>query len=549
MTDDYGTLSIDFLVGFTIFLLAFIWVISMIPGLLIGLQSYTIDYDAVAYRTGVILAEDPGWPVSPAWEAYGDPQKFDVIRFGLALSKDTPNILSQDKVNRFFSVSTTDPSVGFIYPDDYHQRAIFGDFPYSFKISLSDLTNFKVQLVGERLPDDYGYIRRVVKIKEMSYATIDNVYDTNHSYIKAGNGSASSTHVFSLLINNTKLLGEVTDPAYQIDPSREQITINITELKNLTPADVNLANVKIYKLDSGIYSNVPLPASNNPYVNGSTVRLPSSWPATAAKNVDNVTLKFNPQFIDSMKAQNSNIFIVLKFDLKDSVTGLPYSGTFLNNTQALDNLGVMNYDNLDGQKTFGNNPNSTPFDYNYNPDNVTQPKLRDGVLEVAVWSGETGIDNTSTSMGSSSTLFSDNFDAADAPAGWTVTGIADRFSGTPHDGAASIRLRDTPSDISRTISTVGYSGISFSFNMGSKINHAGRYIQAQWSSDGGISWNTVKQINNGDPEDDNDLHPFSYSLPASAGENANFRVRFIINAINPGDKAYVDNVVVGGIAD
>jgi hypothetical protein len=85
--------------------------------------------------------------------------------------------------------------------------------------------------------------------------------------------------------------------------------------------------------------------------------------------------------------------------------------------------------------------------------------------------------------------------------------------------------------------------------MGSKINHAGRYIQAQWSSDGGISWNTVKQINNGDPEDDNDLHPFSYSLPASAGENANFRVRFIINAINPGDKAYVDNVVVGGIAD
>jgi hypothetical protein len=86
-----------------------------------------------------------------------------------------------------------------------------------------------------------------------------------------------------------------------------------------------------------------------------------------------------------MKAQNSNIFIVLKFDLKDSVTGLPYSGTFLNNTQALDNLGVMDYDNLDGQKTFGNNPNSTPFDYNYNPANVTQPRLRDGVLEVAAW--------------------------------------------------------------------------------------------------------------------------------------------------------------------
>ena len=74
----------------------------MIPGLLIGLQSYTIDYDAVAYRTGVILVEDPGWPVSPPWESYNDLQKFNVTRFGLAISRDTPNILSEDKVNRFF---------------------------------------------------------------------------------------------------------------------------------------------------------------------------------------------------------------------------------------------------------------------------------------------------------------------------------------------------------------------------------------------------------------------------------------------------------------
>jgi len=109
MIDENGNLSIDFLVGFTIFLIGFIWVVSMIPGLLIGLQAHTIDYDAVAYRTGVILAEDPGWPVSPAWESYIDAQKFNVTRFGLAISRDTPNILSQDKINRFFNVSRTDP--------------------------------------------------------------------------------------------------------------------------------------------------------------------------------------------------------------------------------------------------------------------------------------------------------------------------------------------------------------------------------------------------------------------------------------------------------
>ena len=60
MTEDSGIMSIDFLVGFTIFLITFIWVATLIPGLFIGLQSHTIDYDAVAYRAGVILVEDPG---------------------------------------------------------------------------------------------------------------------------------------------------------------------------------------------------------------------------------------------------------------------------------------------------------------------------------------------------------------------------------------------------------------------------------------------------------------------------------------------------------
>ena len=107
MTDEKGVLSIDFLTGFTIFILAFVWVVSMIPGIMIGLQSYTIDYDAVAYRTGVILVEDPGWPASPGWESKYDnfnrPLKAEIIRFGLAVSKDAPNILSEEKINRFFN--------------------------------------------------------------------------------------------------------------------------------------------------------------------------------------------------------------------------------------------------------------------------------------------------------------------------------------------------------------------------------------------------------------------------------------------------------------
>ena len=149
MTEDSGTLSIDFLVGFTIFLIAFIWVVSIIPGLLIGLQGYTIDYDAVAYRTGVILVEDPGEPALPlfSWESQ---TKNDVIRFGLTISKDTPNILSQNKVDKFFC------STVFSYPDDYQQRVIFGDYPYQFNISLTEFGRNRTWSVGDAMSGNYG---------------------------------------------------------------------------------------------------------------------------------------------------------------------------------------------------------------------------------------------------------------------------------------------------------------------------------------------------------------------------------------------------------
>jgi len=98
--DDSGQLSIDFIVGFAIFMAAFIMVITLSSGLLVGLQSRHVDYDAVAYRAGVILSEDPGvpntWPgslmpnSSGEWEFIGKSAKSDVKRFGLCLYKSTP---------------------------------------------------------------------------------------------------------------------------------------------------------------------------------------------------------------------------------------------------------------------------------------------------------------------------------------------------------------------------------------------------------------------------------------------------------------------------
>lgn len=363
MKDDDGNMSIDFLVGFTIFILAFIWVATLIPGILIGLQSNTIDFDAVAYRTGVILVEDPGWPASPGWESFDDPQKANITRFGLAISKDTPNILSEVKVNRFFCES-------FVYPEEYQQRAIFGDRPYHFNISLIDIERNEVRSVGEVRPDGYGYIRRLVKIKGTSNASIDSSYVLSHKYNNTRFADPSddfnvTTHEFSILFNNTKLLGDIKDPVYQIIPSREQTMVNITDMRSsiipplsagytASSVNISLANVTVYKLDGGIFSRVRY--YEKPYIDGNT-----TFTAPPVMVQDNVTLKFEPQFFEIMKADFSQIYINLTFEMQEELTGNPRKSSFLNNSF------------------------STPFDYNYHAANVTQPRLRDAVVEVAVW--------------------------------------------------------------------------------------------------------------------------------------------------------------------
>lgn len=365
MSDDSGNLSIDFLAGFTIFIIAFIWVISMIPGLLIGLQAYTIDYDAVAYRTGVILVEDPGEPSS--WEVaeYNkDWKKTDVQRFGLAVSRYDPNILALDKVNRFFDNT-------FIYPDDYHNLAIFGDYPYRFNISLRYInSNEPARSVGEVVPEGYGYIRRFVKVKSMSNATIDGSNPTplkNEGYI---NGDNETTHIFAILLNNTGLIGKestVRDPAYQIIPAKESFMINLTYLNStMWPDRESCFNITVKSGDVWVSDGSNQRNINEPIIDEVPVYL-TNTPKTVKYNVSifyNTTADRKGVNWDASK-----INIYLKFNLSATNTGCSCptcpGSRFLNSTAA--------------------KPSDHPFDYNYTSNKVTQPQLRDAVVEVAVW--------------------------------------------------------------------------------------------------------------------------------------------------------------------
>ena len=374
MIDDTANLSIDFLAGFTIFIIAFIYVATLIPGLFLGLQSNTIDYNAVAYRTGVILVEDPGSPVS--WEIPGIYSDYYIqtnsIRFGLALSKDTPNILSVQKVNRFFCST-------FVYPQDYRSRAIFGDYPYLFNISLQLSGDNTTKSIGDIRPDGYGYIRRVVQLKGWSNATIGSA-TINALHL---NSTANvTTHVFSIQINSTDLLDNATNPScnnplYQINPWEDQIMVNLTDLNTLYydnshPPNVTLSRITILKAQqSQSYPSPPLSVLEDFNSGSSLSGVPpfyvyadgnSTHESTLPVNVaDNLSLVFTPGFFYQMG--NNNLYQL------DTTTQLYVNLTF----------------QLDNNDWYLNNTASEPFDTNYNPAYVTEPGLRSGVMEIAVW--------------------------------------------------------------------------------------------------------------------------------------------------------------------
>lgn len=354
MTQDSGNLSIDFLVGFTIFIITFIWVATMIPGILINLHSSSLDFDAVAYRTGVILLEDPGMPSSPPWEQLNTLQKTNITRFGLAISRNSPNILSQQKVTRFFC------STAFTYPDDYHTRAIFGDYPYHFNISLRDDEANLTQSVGETCPDNYGYIRRLVKIKGFSNASIDSEFMKNHRYDGNNNSYNVTTHVFSILIDSNELRNGVNDSLYRIDPQTERLMINFTDIRSTIDNDIennpDTIGINITSIGAYVQESTPMGPGltlrrtfNQPYIDDN-----SSYTTPPAPIVNNLSLIIYPDFFQTLKGEYTRVYINVTFELDRPAS-------FLNNTVA------------------------GPFDYNYHPSNVTQAQLRDGVVEVAVW--------------------------------------------------------------------------------------------------------------------------------------------------------------------
>ena len=364
-------------------MIGLIMVASMVPGLMIGLRRSTaIDFDAVAYRTGAILVEDPGWPLLPPWELSSD--KGGIERFGLAVS-NTPNVLSMSKIEKFNGKGVT-----LSYPNDYRQRLIFGDYPYRFNISIIG-TEMDPVFVGEPLPTlpSYGYIRRMVEIKNTSPITID--FDPTGPlkdyYNVSSYNSSNITYPqkFTVRFNMSELVSKSIEPAYQFDPRIDPIILSITNLS--------------YKMNWSSKNN-------------STGFFPYAFPAAANTSMwtpilnciperDNITSPcfFRPN-LSAVKIYKNSVPLPAPLNYKllidSNNSTLSASRQVINSIYLELEPGTLPIDEstvLDIEFNFNDTPARTLISgiYNVNytsagiPHGIVHPSLQNGWLEVAIW--------------------------------------------------------------------------------------------------------------------------------------------------------------------
>jgi PKD repeat protein len=131
--------------------------------------------------------------------------------------------------------------------------------------------------------------------------------------------------------------------------------------------------------------------------------------------------------------------------------------------------------------------------------------------------------------------------------GWVLTGASRQDGAVPKNQTWSMRLQNND-NMYRPTSTAGYSSIIVQFAWALTSNAAGENAYAEYSTNGGTSWNALSQING--PVTQSTLTIVNSSpLSSSADNNANFQLRFRITGSNTQDKLYVDDVLITGIPD
>lgn len=202
-SDDGAQASIDFLTAISIFLLTFAYLMMQIPSIFAPFQTQSTDLQPVAYRTAMILAEDPGgWCDGTDWEN-NSVSLDDVHRIGLAANKHDPSnfsrlmnrgktcLLSESKIKKLNTIYNSNATrAGYLLGLDIIRT-------YSYNISLQYLNGTTAEpryipnntnpvlCIGNQIPEtgEVEKMERLVAIEGNCSVEPLNIDDTNTSNI------------------------------------------------------------------------------------------------------------------------------------------------------------------------------------------------------------------------------------------------------------------------------------------------------------------------------------------------------------------------------
>ena len=137
-------------------------------------------------------------------------------------------------------------------------------------------------------------------------------------------------------------------------------------------------------------------------------------------------------------------------------------------------------------------------------------------------------------------IYSTNFNTGygDWTASGTVAGIA-----SPSIAPNSVSIRGTAS-ITRAVSTVGYSGISISWNMAASSLESADHCYIEYNT--GSGWTAIGTLNDG--QDTSTFFNGTTNNIAGADQNASFQVRYRGNGATTGDYCYAEDITITGTA-
>lgn len=248
LKDERGQMSIDFLAGLALFILALLFLAQFIPGMFVPFQSETIDLSSVAYRTSVILVEDPGWYNGTIQGEDWENDIANVSRVGLAIDKGHPNKLNTSKRDVFENKTLID-NENLTQKLGLYRK--IGDNPidYGYNISIDDLNGTILAARGE-IPPEYG---DVVKMKRIVW--MQTGFTAEPLSNESLEGAESSTK--ALFYINSSDVVKFLDGSVSIRITNFNFTVGIRTYKG-----IKLANTVTYAAGDGYHITQPN------YVNG-----------------------------------------------------------------------------------------------------------------------------------------------------------------------------------------------------------------------------------------------------------------------------------------